>query len=201
MPPLNASVEHLIPDREGSGHNQEWHSLEGGEYSTDLFRGRLDGENRLTIRLIAYSLDGQVIEHWANFTYESDSDTSIDNPVEVEMQVCQGCCGATYEIPVSDECGVLDCEPCDVVEQKEDESSSSDDTSIVLWTGIILAVLALLCIGAFLYLRRNTATVVEVPTTPSTTHAPCTDCGGVIQETVHNDDRWTWCPTCPRFPS
>ncbi len=199
----SVGLENLMQNIEPPGAIawQEWHSFEGGEYSTDLFRGRLAEENRLTIRLIAYSLDGQVIEHWANFTYELDSDTTIDNSIEEEMQACQGCCGTTYEIAISEDCAVLDCDPCDEVEQKEDESSSSDETSIVLWTGIILAILALVCIGAFLYLRKNTTVEVEATTTQSTVHAPCTDCGGVIQETVHNDDRWTWCPTCRKWVS
>ncbi len=198
-------IENLMPNIEPPGAIawQEWHSFDAGQFSVDINRGRLSNEDRLTVLLIAESLDGQVIEHWVNFTYEFETEESSNGQPGEEMKTCQGCCGETFEIAVSaGPCPEVDCEPCDQAKQEEGDSSASDELSIIAWSGIIIAILALLFIGGFLYMsRRNSTTETQAVSTSTTVHAPCTDCGGAIQETVHNDDRWTWCPTCRKWIS
>ena len=70
---------------------------------------------------------------------------------------------------------------------------------MVVWSVIIIGLLAVLVIGALL-MRRSSEIEDSTPTqTPLGTHAPCTTCGGPAHETVNNGNRWTWCPTCRQW--
>jgi formamidopyrimidine-DNA glycosylase len=113
------------------------------------------------------------------------------------MQTCDGCCGDTYEIPATETCNVVDCEPC---EQVESDSSASDGISMIAWSAIIIGIIAVLVLGV-LFMRRSAETEVETATsiTQTSVHAPCTSCGGPAHETLNNGNRWTWCPSCRQW--
>ena len=61
------------------------------------------------------------------------------------MQTCEGCCGETSEVPISETCPVVACAPCEEVEKETDDSAKSSSASIVrniLLVGVLVAAIA-----------------------------------------------------------
>ena len=61
---------------------------------------------------------------------------NTNTTTEGEMQTCQGCCGETFEVSITDGCPVVDCLPC-----QETETSSSDAETVRAVMVLIVAVL------------------------------------------------------------
>ena len=191
-------MEHLLLNIEPPGAIAWWSDNEPDNtpQNTIFERARGTNHDRLTLRLISTAQDGQELEYWANFTFELDVDEPLVNPPDEQMQTCTGCCGETYQIPISETCGVVDCSPC---EQAGESSTSSGGLSMVAWSGIIIGILSILVLGVLFTRRSRSASNPEDSGTPTTLHAPCTHCGGPAHETINNGNRWTWCPSCRQW--
>ena len=190
-------MEHLLLNIEPPGAIAWWSepNPDSNPLHASFDRARGATDDRLTLRLISTSSDGQVLEFWANFTHVIEGENPEVDPPQEEMKTCQGCCGDTYEIPISDVCDTVDCQPC----EQSGESSSSEGLSMIAWSAIIIGLLAVLSL-AVLFLRRpsESETPVTAPTSTAI-HSPCTTCGGPAHETVNNGNRWTWCPSCRQW--
>ena len=190
-------MEHLLLNIEPPGAIAWWSepNPDSNPLHASFDRARGATDDRLTLRLISTSSDGQELEFWANFTHVIEGENPEVDPPQEEMKTCQGCCGDTYEIPISDVCETVDCQPC----EQSGESSSSEGISMIAWSAIIIGLLAVLSL-AVLFLRRpsESETPVTAPTSTAI-HAPCTTCGGPAHETVNNGNRWTWCPSCRQW--
>lgn len=200
----NASegMDDHMPDIEPPGALAWWTWLEftsgNSLASTEVTRNQAPSDDRLTLRLITQSQDGQQLEYWINFTYEPEIDDFIDDNTtdNDEMITCNGCCGE-YEAPASIGCGdTSDCTPC----EQDDESSESNGASSTIWFASGALLIILLLIPLFMRRSRGSGSP-ESSALMSTIHAPCTECGGAVQETVQSGDRWTWCPACRKWMS
>lgn len=78
-----------------------------------------------------------------NQTDNSTGDNQTDNNSE-ETKICQGCCGATYEIPISEPCPMAMCNECD---ELDGESSN--------WIRNILAIFVLIAVVVFIGMSRK----------------------------------------------
>ena len=74
----------------------------------------------------------------------TENNTSEENQTQEETKTCDGCCGDSFEVPLSEQCPIPTCEQCDELEDT-DESASSSSTSLVrnmLLVGVLIAVIA-----------------------------------------------------------
>ena len=82
----------------------------------------------------------------SNNTGDTSGNSTEENQTQQEeMQTCEGCCGATSEVPISEPCPVVACAPCEEVEKETDDSAKSSTASIVrniLLVGVLVAVIA-----------------------------------------------------------
>ena len=78
-----------------------------------------------------------------NQTDNSTGDNQTDNNSE-ETKICQGCCGATSEIPISEPCPMAMCNECD---ELDGESSN--------WVRNILAIFVLIAVVVFIGMSRK----------------------------------------------
>jgi len=173
-------MEHLMLNIEPPGA-LPWQAWDDPGTGVETFQFTWDqtGDNdRLTLRLITWSTDGQRLESWANFTATADEEP-IEPPDPVDP---------------ADPADEGDDPPVEVNE----ESTPDAGLSPVMWAAMLIGALAILLIGAMI-LRRKPDVLGEPPSVSSGMHAPCTECGGMSHETVHNGDRWTWCPTCRKW--
>ncbi len=191
-------MEHLLLNIEPPGAIAWWtdNAPDSDPVHAIFEHARGTNHDRLTLRLISTSEDGQQLEYWGNYTYAIQTEEPSTEPPEEEMQTCEGCCGNTYEIPITDECNIVDCEPC----EQAGESSASDGLSMIAWSAIIIGILAVLVLGV-LFMRRSDGTDVATVAgvTQTSVHAPCTTCGGPAHETINDGNRWTWCPSCRQW--
>ena len=61
------------------------------------------------------------------------------------MKTCEGCCGATSEVPILEPCPTIACAPCEETEKETDESASTSTNSVVrnvLIFGVLIAAIA-----------------------------------------------------------
>tara|TARA_B100000282_G_C31702127_1_gene476843 strand:- start:686 stop:1396 length:711 start_codon:yes stop_codon:yes gene_type:complete len=105
--------------------------------------------------------DNQTIEE-NNSTQENDStdvnetgnvesnNTVDENQLEEEMRVCDGCCGETFELPITEQCPIVSCEDCE--ELQADVESKSSSSEIVRNLLVIIVVISLL---AFIQMNRR----------------------------------------------
>ena len=169
---------------------QEWTSFaETGVHQT-FEQPHGDDLDHMSARLVLWSSDGQTASVWANGTWDVstvDPDPGPDPNPEPEPG------------PDPNPNPGPDGEGGD--ENPVDESGSS---SAVLFAGIGVLLLAALG-GGLLLMRRGGGNAMSAAghmppaSMPTTIHAPCEVCGGAAHETVHNGDRWTWCPSCRRW--
>ncbi len=193
-------MEHLLLNIEPPGAIAWWTENDpNSDPRHDMFdRARGTGHDRLTLRLITTSDDGQTLEYWVNATYTIETEEPEPEP-EPEPMCVEG-----EQRPAGDGCN--DCVCVDGQWACTEMSCSttgdelpSEGLSMVVWSVIIIGLLAVLVIGALL-MRRSSEIEDSTPTpTPLGTHAPCTTCGGPAHETVNNGNRWTWCPTCRQW--
>ena len=82
----------------------------------------------------------------SNNTGDTFGNSTDENQTQrEEMQTCEGCCGATSVVPISEPCPVVACAPCEEVEKETDDSAKSSSASIVrniLLVGVLVAVIA-----------------------------------------------------------
>ena len=191
-------MQHLLLNIEPPGAIPWWadNAPDSDTVHTMFEYPRGSTDDRLTLRLISTSEDGQTLEYWMNASYTIETEEPPVDPPEEEMKTCQGCCGDTYEIPISEVCDVMECSPCG----QSGDSASSEGLSMVSWSVIIIGILTVLVLGV-LFMRRSDGTEVSAVTnaTQTSAHAPCTSCGGPAHETINNGNRWTWCPTCRQW--
>ena len=77
-----------------------------------------------------------------NETQLPDSNNETDGN-ESGMQICDLCCGETYEHPADQPCPVAACLPCENVETSDSKSSAITLTRTLLIGGIVVATLVL----------------------------------------------------------
>ena len=188
-------IEHLMLNLEPPGASAWWSKSEfdKSELIDNFERQRADNHDRLTLRLISVSQDNQKLEYWVNFTYEAE--LFSDLPTAEDMQTCQGCCGETYQIPISETCDVVDCSPCG----EEGTTSGSDAPSIVAWSTIVIGLITIILLSVLVIRRLGNKPSKEIDNVTVSNYAPCTTCGGPAHEAVNNGNKWTWCPTCRQW--
>ena len=71
------------------------------------------------------------------------------------MKTCEGCCGATSEVPISESCPVVSCETCEESEETEQETSSWGDVASTLTLRNILLVVVIAAAIAFIQMNRK----------------------------------------------
>ena len=153
--------------------------------------------DRLMLRLISTSRDGQSLEYWTNFTYVSELPIEDPEPICAEgdtRSVGDGCNDCVCVI--GPEGGDWDCteKAC----SPSVDASSNEGLSMVAWSGIIIGLLAIVVTGLAL-MRRKGGTQSTTNDTVPRQHPPCPTCGGPAQETVNNGNKWTWCPSCRQW--
>ena len=194
-------MEHLLLNIEPPGAIAWWTENEPDNNPVhDLFeRTRGTNHDRLTLRLISTSYDGQTLEYWVNSTYESEPEPEPEpdpDPICVvgETRPAEDGCNDCVCNEMGWACTEKAC-PSSI-----GDASSSEGLSIVSWSVIIIGFVALL-VFAVLIIRRPQ--VVEDSTPTQTSEAihvhRCTTCGGQAHETVNNGNRWTWCPSCRQW--
>ena len=157
---------------------------------------------------IVYSSDENTTENGSENTtnnLDSDGDGVIDSadncPNEQGLISNQGCPTTTTTNDTSNQTGNDEINP-------EDESTDTP----VIWYVLIAVMLAGIAVLAVMGIRynRKTEKIVEgvhsmaqpssfaPPSTPPspTMHLPCKKCGGFVQEVMHQENLWTWCPSC-----
>jgi len=123
-------IEHLLLNLEPPGAIPWWsdNAPDGDTVHTMFEYPRGTTHDRLTLRLISTSEDGQTLEYWVNSTYDIETEEPpVEPSEEEEMVTCDACCSETVEVSISigcDSIGPLDCAPC---EQIEGESSVNDN--------------------------------------------------------------------------
>jgi len=195
-------MEHLLLNIEPPGAIAWWTENEPDQNPfNDIFeRSRGENDDRLTLRLISTSNDGQQLEYWSNFTYEIESEEEPEpepEPTCVEGETRpagDGCNDCTCVVGPSGgqwACTEKGCSPAG-------DTSSSEGLSPIAWSVIIIALLSALVLG-LLFMRRSSGSSAIIESESPGTHAPCTTCGGQAHETVNNGNRWTWCPSCRQW--
>ena len=194
-------IEHLLLNLEPPGAIPWWadNAPDGDTVHTAFEYPRGATHDRLTLRLISTSEDGQQLEYWVNSTYELGSEPEPEPEPEPT-------CAEGETRPAGDGCNDCVCsEDQWTCTEKAcpatgDAASSSQGLSMVAWSGIIIGLLAVVVLG-LLFMRRPDG-VETGPTTgtqQTSAHAPCTTCGGPAHETINNGNRWTWCPSCRQW--
>jgi hypothetical protein len=195
-------MEHLLLNIEPPGAIAWWTENEPDQNPfNDMFeRSRGENNDRLTLRLISTSNDGQQLEYWSNFTYEIESEEEPEpepEPTCVEGETRpagDGCNDCTCVVGPSGgqwACTEKACSPAG-------DTSSSEGLSPIAWSVIIIGLLAALVLG-LLFMRRSSDSSGIIESESPGTHEPCTTCGGQAHETVNNGNRWTWCPSCRQW--
>ena len=81
----------------------------------------------------------------------ADNSTEENQTQQEEMQTCDGCCGETFEVPISEPCPMVSCAPCDEVEDSGDSAESSSGSLV----RNILLVVVLVVVLAFIQMSRR----------------------------------------------
>ena len=81
----------------------------------------------------------------------SGNSTEENQTQQEEMQTCDGCCGDTFEVPISEPCPMVSCAPCDEVEDSGDSAEASSGSLV----RNILLVVVLVVVLAFIQMSRR----------------------------------------------
>ena len=81
----------------------------------------------------------------------ADNSTEENQTQQEEMQTCDGCCGETFEVPITEPCPMVSCAPCDEVEDSGDSAESSSGSLV----RNILLVVVLVVVLAFIQMSRR----------------------------------------------
>jgi hypothetical protein len=120
-------------------------------------------------------------------------------------------CPGTEEGMSTDEYGCSNDQNLIRTEESENIEDESSNTSAMWYViiAVMLAGIALLAVMAIRY-NRKTDNIAEgvysmaqpssfappsIPPAPNM-HLPCKECGGFVQEVLHQENLWTWCPSC-----
>ena len=82
----------------------------------------------------------------------ADNSTEENQTQQEELQTCDGCCGDTFEVPISEPCPMVSCAPCDEV---EDSGDSAESSSGPLVRNILLVVVLVVVLVFIQMSRRN----------------------------------------------
>jgi hypothetical protein len=182
------------------------------------------GNNYIHLRLIGVPDDGYSISrNWTAIwivhtdgenTTENGSDNSTNNNLDSDDD---GVIDSADNCP--NEYGTIANQGCptinDTSNQTGNDGSNPEDESMntsTIWYVLIAVMLAGLAILAVMVIRYNRKTdkITEgvysmaqpssfaPPSTPPSPnmHLPCKECGGFVQEVMHQGNLWTWCPSC-----
>ena len=169
---------------------REWHTFSGQIQAVEFTHNRQDDNDRLTLRFIAWSNDEQMLEVWHNFTYEFEVETPpVEPPIDHNV-------------------------PDDNSEQNITETDEESSGSSIEWMMLAIVVVILISVTVFVVIttrskKRGSSIDVAFDDAPPASGAlsvgsiypPCSECGGPAHETIHNGDRWTWCPSCRKWLS
>ena len=192
-------MQDLLLNIEPPGAIAWWTENDPGSTPLNAMFERTRGANhdRLMVRLISTSRDGQSLEYWNNFSYVTENPIEDPEPTCVEGETRQdddGCNDCVCVVGINGgewACTEKSCESTVGVSERE-------GLSMVAWSGIVIGLLAVAVFGLVLMRRKG---VTETTTTHSTSgqHAACPTCGGPAHETINDGNRWTWCPSCRQW--
>jgi hypothetical protein len=182
------------------------------------------GDNFLHLRLTGVPDDGDSISrNWTSVWIvqsgddnetENGSDNSTNNNLDSDGD---GVIDSSDNCP--NEYGTIANQGCpeinDTSNQTGTNGSNPEDESVnssAIWYVLIAVMLAGIAILAVMAIRynRKTDNIEEgaysmaqpssfaPPSTPPSPnmHLPCKECGGFVQEVMHQGNLWTWCPSC-----
>lgn len=86
-----------------------------------------------------------------NTSEPTDNSTNENQTQQEEMRTCEGCCGDSFEVPISEPCPVVSCAPCDEVEDSGDSAESSSGSLV----RNILLIVVLVVVLAFIQMSRR----------------------------------------------
>ena len=192
-------IENLLLNIEPPGAIAWWieNEPDNQAFNTIFERARGTNHDRLTLRLVSTSADGQTMEYWSNFSYVFESPVEEPEPTCAEGETrpagdgCNDCVCVMGSSGNDWACTEKDCSP-------SADTSSSQGLSMVAWSGIIFGLLALVVLGLVLMRRKGSSEQVTGHPELSQ-HEPCTTCGGPAHEAVNNGNKWTWCPSCRKW--
>ena len=128
-----------------------------GDYTIDGDELAMKKNHLLTSEFILSIGDYTAIVNSSDASGNSNSSTIqfiVENEIEnPETKTCEGCCGNTYDIPITQECNIVNCEPC----EKNETSTSGGIIDLLSQPTVQIALLlvALLVIGALIRTRNN----------------------------------------------
>lgn len=187
---------------------QDWTSWSTDGVHTTFVMPRQMVHDKITLRFIATSTDGQTREMWFNGTWVDVDDGGNNSSVGPDDGVDDGNENQTGGTG------------------SNDPSSNKDDGGGMGMLAIVLVILGVLLLGVGaavgLSLRGRSSDLSSIDQTESafddappatgvlmsaadpavaSLHPPCPTCGGPSHETIHQGDRWTWCPACRKWLS
>ena len=81
----------------------------------------------------------------------TNNSTEVNQTQEEEMKTCDGCCGETFEVAISESCPMVVCAPCDEVEDSGDSAESSPGSLVRNFLLVVVLVVVL----AFIQMNRK----------------------------------------------
>jgi len=187
---------------------QDWSSWSSAGVHTVFEIPRPMNHDKITLRLIATSEDGRTREIWFNGTWV-DVDDGENNPDEGSNGGDGGdddqTNGSGSNSPSSTE-----------------DNAGMGMLAIVLSALGVLLLLVGIAVGVSIMRGRSSRgssfeqtehafndappasgvlTAASDPLSAASLHPPCPTCAGPSHETIHQGDRWTWCPACRKWLS
>ena len=86
---------------------------------------------------------------------DTNNSTEENQTQEQEMKTCEGCCGATSEVLISQPCPVVSCDTCEESEETEQETSSWGAVASTLNLRNILLVVVIAAAIGFIQMNRK----------------------------------------------
>ena len=192
-------MQNLLLNIEPPGAIAWWTENDPGSTPLNAMFERTRGTNhdRLMLRLISTSRDGQSLEYWNNFSYVTENPVEEPAPTCVEGETrqaddgCNDCVCVIGPNGAQWACTEKSCSPSVGASERE-------GLSMVAWSGIVIGLLAVVVFGLVLMRRKGDTESTTSHSAPSQ-HSACPTCGGPAHETINDGNRWTWCPSCRQW--
>ena len=192
-------MQNLLLNIEPPGAIAWWTENDPGSTPLNAMFERTRGTNhdRLMLRLISTSRDGQSLEYWNNFSYVTENPVDQPEPTCVEGETrqaddgCNDCVCVVGSNGAQWACTEKSCSPSVGASERE-------GLSMVAWSGIVIGLLAVVVFGLVLMRRKGDTESTTSHSAPSQ-HSACPTCGGPAHETINDGNRWTWCPSCRQW--